>query len=236
MAKVLIVDDDLDILDMLRLVMMRSGHEALTAMTGKEALGIVAEAKPDVAFVDMRLRNSSGLDLLSDIKRLYPETAVIIITGYQDMGTAIKAMQGGAFDYVTKPVDRAQLINLVEKILETKKAESSSVQHSSWHGKKEIIGKSKVMEEIYKLIGVASQNKTTVLIQGETGTGKELIARAIHYYSPQMEKPFIAVNCSALAETLLESELFGHEKGSFTGAIQRHRGKFELANGGDHLP
>lgn len=232
MAKVLIVDDDLDILDLLRLVMTRSGHEALTSMTGKEALGVVAEAKPDVAFVDMRLKNSSGLDLLSDIKRLYPETAVIIMTGYQDMGTAIKAMQGGAFDYVTKPLDTAHLINLVEKVLETRKAESSSVQQSSWQGKKEIIGKSKVMEEIYKLIGVASQNKTTVLIQGETGTGKELMARAIHYYSPQKEKPFIAVNCSALAETLLESELFGHEKGSFTGAIQRHKGKFELANGG----
>lgn len=232
MAKVLIVDDDLEILDLLRLVMTRSGHEVLTAMTGKEALGVVAEVNPDVAFVDMRLRNSNGLDLLSDIKRLYPETAVIIMTGYQDMGTAIKAMQGGAFDYVTKPVDTPQLINLVEKVLETRKAESSSVQQSSWQGKKEIIGKSKVMEEIYKLIGVASQNKTTVLIQGETGTGKELIARAIHYYSPQMEKPFIAVNCSALAETLLESELFGHEKGSFTGATQRHRGKFELANGG----
>lgn len=232
MAKVLIVDDDLEILDLLRLVMTRSGHEVLTAMTGKEALGVVAEVNPDVAFVDMRLRNSNGLDLLSDIKRLYPETAVIIMTGYQDMGTAIKAMQGGAFDYVTKPVDTPQLINLVEKVLETKKAESSSVQQSSWQGKKEIIGKSKVMEEIYKLIGVASQNKTTVLIQGETGTGKELIARAIHYYSPQKEKPFIAVNCSALAETLLESELFGHEKGSFTGAIQRHKGKFELANGG----
>ncbi len=232
MAKVLIVDDDLEILDLLRLVMTRSGHEVLTAMTGKEALGVVAEFNPDVAFVDMRLRNSNGLDLLSDIKRLYPETAVIIMTGYQDMGTAIKAMQGGAFDYVTKPVDTPQLINLVEKVLETKKAESSSVQQSSWQGKKEIIGKSKVMEEIYKLIGVASQNKTTVLIQGETGTGKELIARAIHYYSPQKEKPFIAVNCSALAETLLESELFGHEKGSFTGAIQRHKGKFELANGG----
>ena len=232
MAKVLIVDDDLDILDLLRLVMTRSGHEVLTAMTGKEALGAVADVNPDVAFVDMRLRDSNGLDLLSDIKRLYPETAVIIMTGYQDMGTAIKAMQGGAFDYVTKPVDTPQLINLVEKVLETRKAESSSVRQSSWQGKKEIIGKSKVMEEIYKLIGMASQNKTTVLIQGETGTGKELIARAIHYYSPQKEKPFIAVNCSALAETLLESELFGHEKGSFTGAIQRHRGKFELANGG----
>lgn len=232
MAKTLIVDDDQDILDLLRLVITRSGHEVFTAMTGNEALGVIAEVHPDVAFVDMRLRSSNGLDLLADIRRLYPETTVIIMTGYQDMGTAIKAMQSGAFDYISKPVDTSQLISLIEKSMEAKNTETTSVRKTLWQGKKEIVGKSKVMEEIYKLIGLASQNKTTVLIQGETGTGKELIARAIHYYSPQKEKPFIAVNCSALAETLLESELFGHEKGAFTGATQRHRGKFEIAHGG----
>lgn len=232
MAKILIVDDDPDILDLLRLTLSRSGNEVLTAMTGKEAIGVIAESNPDVAFVDIRLRNSSGLDLLNDIIRLYPETTVIIMTGYQDMGTAIKAMQGGAFDYISKPVDTSQLINLIERALEAKKTETTSALQSPWQGTKEIVGKSKVMEEIYKLIGLASQNKTTVFIQGETGTGKELIARAIHQYSPQKGKPFIAVNCSALTETLLESELFGHEKGAFTGATQRHRGKFEMADGG----
>lgn len=232
MAKILIVDDDPDILDLLRLTLSRSGNEVLTAMTGKEAIGVIAESNPDVAFVDIRLQNSSGLDLLNDIIRLYPETTVIIMTGYQDMGTAIKAMQGGAFDYISKPVDTSQLINLIERALEAKKTETTSALQSSWQGIKEIVGKSKVMEEIYKLIGLASQNKTTVFIQGETGTGKELIARAIHQYSPQKGKPFIAVNCSALTETLLESELFGHEKGAFTGATQRHRGKFEMADGG----
>lgn len=232
MAKILLVDDDLDILELLRLSLERSGHKVLTAMTGREALSVIAEDNPDVAFVDMMLRNSNGLDLLSDIKRIYPEMAVIIMTGYQDMVTAIKAIQKGAFDYVSKPVDTAQLNSLIERVVEAKKTEPSMAQNSSWQGKKEIVGKSKVMEEIYKLIGVASQNKTTVLVLGETGTGKELIARAIHYYSPQKEKPFIAVNCSALTETLLESELFGHEKGAFTGATQRHRGKFELADGG----
>ena len=232
MAKILIVDDDPDILELLRLTLSHSGNEILTAMTGKEALRIIAASNPDVAFVDIRLRNSSGLDLLNDIIRLYPETTVIIMTGYQDMGTAIQAMQGGAFDYISKPVDTSQLINLIERALEAKKTETTSVLQSPWQGTKEIVGKSKVMEEIYKLIGLASQNKTTVFIQGETGTGKELIARAIHQYSPQKGKPFIAVNCSALTETLLESELFGHEKGAFTGATQRHRGKFEMANGG----
>lgn len=232
MAKILIVDDDPDILDLLRLTLSRSGNEVLTAMTGKEAIGVIAESNPDVAFVDIRLQNSSGLDLLNDIIRLYPETTVIIMTGYQDMGTAIKAMQGGAFDYISKPVDTSQLINLIERALEAKKTETTSALQSPWQGTKEIVGKSKVMEEIYKLIGLASQNKTTVFIQGETGTGKELIARAIHQYSPQKGKPFIAVNCSALTETLLESELFGHEKGAFTGATQRHRGKFEMADGG----
>lgn len=232
MAKILIVDDDPDILDLLRLTLSRSGNEVLTAMTGKEAIGVIAESNPDVAFVDIRLGNSSGLDLLNDIIRLYPETTVIIMTGYQDMGTAIKAMQGGAFDYISKPVDTSQLINLIERALEAKKTETTSALQSPWQGTKEIVGKSKVMEEIYKLIGLASQNKTTVFIQGETGTGKELIARAIHQYSPQKGKPFIAVNCSALTETLLESELFGHEKGAFTGATQRHRGKFEMADGG----
>lgn len=201
-------------------------------MTGKEAINIISESSPDVAFVDIRLRTSSGLDLLNDIKRLYPDTTVIIMTGYQDMGTAIKAMQGGAFDYISKPVDLSQLNKLIEKALEAKKTETTSLQQAPWQGTKEIIGKSRVMEEIYKLVGLASQNKATVLIQGETGTGKELIARAIHQYSPQKEKPFIAVNCSALTENLLESELFGHEKGAFTGATQRHRGKFEMADGG----
>ncbi len=232
LPKILIVDDDPDILDLLRLTLSRSGNEVLTAMTGKEAMGVIAESNPDVAFVDIRLKNSSGLDLLNDIIRLYPETTVIIMTGYQDMGTAIKAMQGGAFDYISKPVDTSQLINLIERALEAKKTETTSALQSPWQGTKEIVGKSKVMEEIYKLIGLASQNKTTVFIQGETGTGKELIARAIHQYSPQKGKSFIAVNCSALTETLLESELFGHEKGAFTGATQRHRGKFEMANGG----
>lgn len=228
----LIVDDDQDILDLLNLVITRSGHEVFTAMTGKEALGLIADHNPDVAFVDMRLHNSNGLDLLNDIKKSYPETTVIIMTGYQDMGTAIKAMQCGAFDYVSKPVDTTQLLKIIERASQTRKTDTSSAANTQWQGKKEIVGKSKAMEEIYKLIGLASQNMTTVLIQGETGTGKELLARAIHYYSPQKESPFIAVNCSALAETLLESELFGHEKGAFTGAIQRHKGKFELANGG----
>lgn len=232
MARILIVDDDPDILDLFSLSISRSGHEVLTAKTERQAGKIIEETCPEVALVDMRLQNSSGLDLLSSITKHYPDTAVIIITGYQDMGTAIQAMQGGAFDYISKPVDTAQLISLIDRVLEEKKAKSSSIQQPAWQGTKEIIGKSKVMEEIYKLIGVSSQTKTTVLIEGETGTGKELIARAVHQYSPQKTKPFIAVNCSALSETLLESELFGHEKGAFTGAAQRHRGKFEMANGG----
>ena len=232
MAKILIVDDDPDILELLRLTISKSGHEVFTSMTAKDALGIIAESSPNVAIVDIRLHSSSGLDLLNDIKRLYPGTAVIIMTGYQDMGTTIKAMQGGAFDYISKPVDTLRLLRLVERALEDRDTGTTSSHQSLWHGTKEIIGKSKVMEELYKLIGLASQNKATVLIQGETGTGKELIARAIHQYSPQKGKPFIAVNCSALTENLLESELFGHEKGAFTGATQRHRGKFEMASGG----
>lgn len=232
MAKILIVDDDPDILELLRLTISKNGHEVLTSMTAKDALEIIAETGPKVAIVDIRLHNSSGLDLLNDIKRLYPSTTVIIMTGYQDMGTTIKAMQDGAFDYISKPVDTPRLLKLVERALEDRDTGTTSFHQSLWHGTKEIIGKSKVMEELYKLIGLASQNKATVLIQGETGTGKELIARAIHQYSPQKGKPFIAVNCSALTENLLESELFGHEKGAFTGATQRHRGKFEMASGG----
>jgi two-component system response regulator AtoC len=231
LTKILIVDDDPDILELLRLAISRSGCEVLTAMTDKEALDIIEGRSPEVAFVDIRLGKSSGLDLLNEIKRLYPDTTVIIMTGYQDMGTTIKAMQGGAFDYISKPIDTFQLIGLIEKAVEAKKIGIPSPE-PLWHGTKEIVGKSRVMEEVYKLIGLASQNKATVLIQGETGTGKELIARAIHQYSPQKGKPFIAVNCSALTENLLESELFGHEKGAFTGATQRHRGKFEMADGG----
>jgi two-component system response regulator AtoC len=232
LAKILVVDDDPDILELLRLSISDAGHEVHTAVTTDEAMRIISEIGADISFVDIMLQNGSGLDLLKKVRKLYPETTVIIMTGHQDMETAIEAMLGGAFDYFPKPIESSELIRIVERVLEEKKIEAIPFQQPRWYGSKILIGESKAMSGVYKMIGIASQSRATVLIHGETGTGKELIAKAIHRYSPQRDRPYVSVNCSALAETLLESELFGHEKGAFTGAIQRHRGKFEMANGG----
>ncbi len=235
MKKILIIDDDRSITKTLKLH-LSGGMKVLTADTAAGGLKIQEEESPDVVVLDIRLPDMDGLKALERIKRRDENVCVIMITAFQDMETTVEAIQKGAFDYIPKP------INLDELDLSIKRAFESIELHRrlndviadaySGYRVDAIVGKSRAMEEIFKTIGIASQSKVTTLIQGESGTGKELIARAIHYNSREKDRPFVPINCSALVPTLLESELFGHEKGAFTGAISRKPGKFEIADGG----
>ncbi len=213
------------------------GYEALTAANATDALEIVASECPDIILSDIRLPDIDGIELMKKAKTCCcKDVYVILMTGYQDMETTIKAMQGGAFDYITKPINMDELGIALKRAVTDKElnARLSALSHEVYgdYAGDAIIGKSKKMEEVFKLIGLASRTMATVLIQGESGTGKEAVARAVHYHSEARDKPFIAVNCTAMVETLMESELFGHEKGAFTGAAYLKKGRFELANQG----
>lgn len=233
---ILIVDDEPSILDFLKVNMELSGYDVLTAANAADALEIVARECPDIILSDIRLPDIDGIELMKKAKGYCKDAHVILMTGYQDMETTIKAMQGGAFDYITKPINMDELgITLKRAVTDKDLNERLSELSREVYGdyvRDTVIGKSKKMEEVFKLIGLASRTRATVLIQGESGTGKEAVARAVHYHSEARDKPFIAVNCTAMVETLLESELFGHEKGAFTGATYLKKGRFELANEG----
>ncbi len=237
--KVLVVDDDEKILFAFQEVLKRDGYKTLVAKNGDEALEKLSSEHPAIVFMDITMPKLDGLEALKRIKEKNESTPVIIITGYGTMQTAVKAMQLGAYEYLTKPLD-------VEKIREITRRAFSSVQSPAGSlpevvhfkadvvNRYELVGSSEPMQEIYKLIGSISTtpNHTSVLIVGESGTGKELVARAIHTHSENAHEPFVAVNCTVLPEALLESELFGHEKGAFTGATDRKLGKFEVAGRG----
>jgi two-component system response regulator AtoC len=177
-----------------------------------------------------------GLDVLQELKRKNGKTGTIMITAFHDMDTTIKAMKLGASEYITKPIDVEELEKAIGRALKVarsvREADTIFLDHSSGYEQGMIVGKGKLMKEIFKIIGMLSENRVTVLIEGETGTGKELIARAIHYHSPYKDNPFLAINCSTIVGALLESELFGHERGAFTGALFTKKGKFELAGAG----
>ena len=238
-TKVLVVDDDEKILFAFREVLKKDGYKSIVAKNGEEALEKMSTEEPGIVFMDITMPRLDGLEALKRIKEKNQSTPVIIITGYGTMQTAIKAMQLGAFEYLTKPLD-------VEKIREVTQRAFSSVRSpavglkgpgsfkSDIFDRYELIGNSERMQEIYKLIGSISTtpNHTSVLIIGESGTGKELVARAIHAHGLNAQQPFVAINCTALPEALLESELFGYEKGAFTGANERKLGKFEMARQG----
>ncbi len=237
--KILVVDDDEKILFAFRQVFSQEGYRCITAESGEEALDKVVSEKPDVIFMDIAMPGLGGLETLRQIKARNATVPVIMITGYGTMQTAIKAIQFGAFDYLTKPLDVEKIREEVKKALPDR-AHSASTPEVQSHFKAdvidryELIGSTLAMQEIYKLIGSVAMtpNHTSVLITGESGTGKELVARAIHYSGPAASEPFIAINCTALPDALLESELFGHEKGAFTGAVEKKRGKFEIAGRG----
>ncbi|MBI4714836.1 MAG: sigma-54-dependent Fis family transcriptional regulator, partial [Nitrospirae bacterium] len=213
----------------------RQGHEVFWVTTAAEGLERIQSIRPQVCILDIRLPDEDGLAVLSRIRSLAPHVNVVMITAFHDMETTVKAMQSGAMEYIQKPIDIQEIDRVMSRIAQTRALEAATgpmISMRQDYKENEIIGKSWAMKEIFKLIALVSQSRTTVLIQGESGTGKELIAKAVHLNSLERNHPFISVNCSAIVETLLESELFGHEKGAFTGAAFRKDGKFALAEGG----
>jgi nitrogen regulation protein NR(I) len=231
--KILVVDDE----ESVRYSFQRafgSDYHIVTVETGEEALSEIERNSPELIFLDLRMPKMSGLEVLMRIKVDHPKLPVILMTAYSDTDTVIEAMKLGAFDYVSKPFENWEIKQLIEKGLEAYEMGKDTIlfQRETEEGEDKIIGSSRVMREIYKTIGRVAESDTTVLIQGESGTGKELVARAIHNHGRRKEKPFLAVNCAAIPEPLLESELFGYEKGAFSGADSRKIGKFEQSSTG----
>jgi two-component system response regulator AtoC len=233
--KILIIDDERSLLESLEMFLVEKGYTVQSALDAAEGLRKCGVFDPQVIILDIRLPDMNGLDVLQELIR-QGRRHIIIITAFHDMDITIKAMKLGAFDYIPKPIDVEELDRVVDKALKSinssLKAEMVLIDPLATFVEGTIIGISTEMKEIFKTIGVLSENRVTVLIEGETGTGKELIARAIHNNSPFKEHPYRAINCSTIVGTLLESELFGHEKGSFTGASASKKGKFELAGHG----
>lgn len=239
MSLALIIDDDRSALHMIQRSLEKLDINVLSASSADEGLKLVQERRPDVVLLDILMPRMSGMDVFKCIHDMDRRLPVIFITAEAGSDTAIEAMQLGAYDYLAKPLDLAKLNNLVSKALETRRLMSVPVAVAVREDEKfsgtngdVFIGRSQGVLEVFKSIGRASKQNVTVLIRGESGTGKELVARALYQFSDRANKPFMAVNCAALPDTLLESELFGHEKGSFTGAERRRIGKFEQCNGG----
>ncbi len=236
METILIVDDEKNYLTILSAILEDEGFEVLTALGGQEALEIHKTSDLDLILTDMKMPTMDGIELLENLKSVDPDLPVIMMTAHGTVDKAVEAMQKGAYTYVLKPFDNERLIIYVTKaismyqVVKENRRLRDAVESQYSFGN--IIGKSKKMQDIFDTIRKVAPSGATVLIEGESGTGKELVARSIHFNSPRREKPFVAVNCSALAESLLESELFGHEKGAFTGAVATKKGRFELADGG----
>ncbi len=233
MEKILVVDDQAGVCHSFKKVLGRHGYEVIAALGGEEALEKVTIENPDLVFMDVTMPKLGGLETLKKLKALAPDLTVIMMTGYSTTEKAITAMKYGAYDYIIKPLDNVKLLALVKKAISSGQTRvSSSFEGITVEEGDMIIGKSPRMLEIYKNIGQVSESDVTVLLRGETGTGKELIAKAIYHHSKRSDKQFIPVNCAAIPDTLLESELFGHEKGAFTGADSRNIGKFEQSDKG----
>ncbi len=235
-GSVLVVDDDADMRELVRDLLSDRGHQVVTAGNGAEALKELGQADFDVVLTDLRMKGMQGLELLQEMKRTYPEANVILMTAFGSVETAVEAMKHGAYDYLTKPVKSEELIPTIERATRDSqlRRELSHLRRAigreySFH---QIIGKSKAMRDVFDLIQRVADSPTNILISGESGTGKELVAKAIHFNSDRKQAPFIPVNCAAIPETLLESELFGHVRGAFTDARTDKRGLFEEADKG----
>ena len=232
---VLVVDDDPGLRESFRLI-LEEGYELLEASDGRQAIEIVRNREVDLVLLDIRLPEMDGIEVLERIKGMDEQVEVVLVTAVKTVRTAVAAMKLGAFDYLTKPFEEDDLLSVVRRALEKRSLEREVVflrsELARRHEFGEIVGAHAEMQKLFRLIAQVARTSTTVLITGESGTGKELIARAIHRQGPRRDKPFVAVNPAALSETLLESELFGHEKGAFTGAYQRRIGKLEMAQGG----
>jgi two-component system response regulator HydG len=233
---ILIVDDEESHRLMLRAHLEQEGFATVEAMDGQEAIAKAAERNVDLILMDIRMPRLDGMEALLRIKQLNPTIPVIMMTAYGSIESAVKALQAGATDYLTKPLDSNELIVKVQKALRYHQLEEENVLYREQLGIRfdfsHIIGKSVKMRELFDMLATVAPTEATVLLLGESGTGKEIIANAIHQNSGRRERPYVKVNCAALPETLLESELFGHEKGAFTGAIEKKKGRFERADGG----
>jgi two-component system nitrogen regulation response regulator GlnG len=235
MPKLLVVDDEPNVLYSIEKALQSDELEVVVAATGRQAIESVEQTRPDAVILDVRLSDMSGLDVFDRIRQAAPRLPVIIITAYASTETAIEAMKRGAFEYLLKPVDLHQLREVVQRALELSRFRHVPAVFADEDGGEDaerIIGNCPAMQEVYKSIGRFAPRDETVLITGESGTGKELVARALFHHSSRANAPFLALNCAAIPETLLESELFGHERGAFTGAERRRIGKFEQAHGG----
>jgi two-component system response regulator AtoC len=236
MKQILIVDDDKSSRESIILNLNRDDWQFHESSDGVQAMEKVESEHPDLVVCDIRMPRMDGIEFLTRIKEIQPDLQVIMITAYDDMRTTVQAIQQGAYEYVRKPIDLNDLEITIQRALENQDISRRLDGLLDTIGKEfhidNIVGKSQGMLEVFKTIGAVSKSNVTVLIRGDSGTGKELIAKAIHYNSPYREHPFIPVNCTAIPENLIESELFGHEKGAFTGAIAQAKGKFELAGQG----
>jgi DNA-binding NtrC family response regulator len=234
--RILVVDDEASQRELVSGYLKKQGFEVFTAAGGESALELFRQAPMELILTDQRMPGLSGLDLLKAAREINPETQVIVMTAYGSVETAVEAMRDGAADYVAKPLNLDELRQKIQRIVEQHRlyAENRALREElkSRHRIEGIIGESGQMVEVISLVQRVAASEATVLIRGESGTGKELIAKAIHYTSPRAARPLVRVNCAALPENLLESELFGHEKGSFTGAISTRKGRFELADTG----
>ncbi len=236
-ARVLVVDDERSMRELLSIVLRRDGYDVLIAEDGAAGLELLKRERVDILITDIRMPQMNGVDLLREAKRIAPDIVSIVMTAFATTETAVEALRLGAADYVTKSKDTAAELRVrVGRELERRRLQQENVllkraMHTS-HQFSNIIGTSSVMVALFQLIETIAATNSTVLITGESGTGKELIARAIHVNSPRRERPFVAVNCGALSETLLDSELFGHMRGSFTGADSNKKGLIEVAEKG----
>ena len=230
MKPIWIIDDDKSIRWVFEKALSRTDLEFKTFSSVAEALNALEHEQPQVVVSDIRMPNGSGLDFLSEIKQKFPDIPVIIMTAYSDLESAVAAFQGGAFEYLAKPFDVDQAMDVIKRAVEesTRQFTEAVAEEDA----PEIIGQASAMQEVFRAIGRLSRSHATVLINGESGSGKELVARALHRHSPRGDKPFIAINTAAIPKDLLESELFGHERGAFTGAQAARRGRFEQADTG----
>jgi two-component system response regulator AtoC len=234
--QILVADDDPSIRSLLNQLLAGEGFSVSEASTGLEVVDKVKVTPPDLVIMDIRMPELDGIEALSRLKAASPPTAVLIMTAFGSSNAAIRAMELGAFDYITKPFELDKITHTVKRVLEyqelTAEVQVLRQEISSLVQTERIIGNSPPMQEVYKIVGKVAKSDATVLVTGESGTGKELVAEAIHYNSNRRSGPLVKVSCAALPETLLEAELFGHEKGSFTGAMTMRKGRFELADKG----
>jgi DNA-binding NtrC family response regulator len=235
-AHILLVEDEMNMAKMQAKILQRKGYTVETACNGREALRLLDQCAFDVVITDLKMPVMDGMQLLRAMNAKERGCQVIVLTGHGTIESAVEAMQLGAVDYLTKPCNPDELLIKVDKLLETKRLREEVVQLRrevrAYKRFGELIGQSPAMRQIYTIISAVKANKSTVLITGESGTGKELVARTIHQQGPWADRPFVAINCGAMSETLLDSQLFGHKRGAFTGAIAEHNGVFQAANGG----